>query len=324
MKEEFQKNKLSKLDNISITAFRIITILNLLLKKPCNDKEINNEFKNELGEERELSKDTICIYLNTLRFLGCEISRPTKKNGYKYILKSPPFKLHLSKDEINTLAEIRKFISTLGDWKTALETDRIFNNLLNYFTPETKKFFMSAKKTALKREVSVENFFQEIKQLEMYCKHQKIITLVYDSPASGGKNITIKAEKLSIENGAYYLWGYNNKIEASMSLRIDRILDIKSVNLHSTDEIKPMAIIVKYKLKDSFPLSSEISENESIISKANNELLIEAAVTNKFNFFQKVLSYGDKCTVLHPEEIRSEVENKLKTIRQLYNEKDSV
>ncbi len=321
MQEGFKKLRSIKLDNISVTAFRIITILNMLLKTSCDDKQINETLKEEIGGVRELSKDTICIYLNTLRLLGCEITRPVKSNGYKYILKSHPFKLFLTKDEIDMLVNIRKYISTLNDWKTALEVDRLFNTLLDYFVSDTKNFFLSAKKTSLKREISSENFFQEIKQLENYCKNNKIITLVYNSPESGEKNITIKAEKIIMESGAFYLLGYNRELETTMQLRIDRIMDIKSVNFHNNN-INPKAILVKYKLKDCCPLSCRISENEAIVDKVNNELIIEAVVSNKFNFFQKVLSYGNKCIILHPREIREEISSKLKKMRLLYSDID--
>lgn len=323
MQEGFKKFKCNKLDNISVTAFRIITILNMLLENPCNDKEINKKLKENIGGERELSKDTICIYLNTLRLLGCEIARPAKSNGYKYVLKSHPFKLFLTKDEIDTLVEIRKYISTLCDWKAAVEIDKLFNSLLDYFVSDTKNFFLSAKKTSLKREISSENFFHEIKQLENYCKHNKVVTLVYNSPDSGEKNITIRAEKITLENGAFYLCGYDRELETSIHLRIDRILDIKSVNLYKSD-IKPKSILVKYKLKNFCPFSCGLSENESIIHKKPDELIIEAMVTNKFKFLQKILSYGNSCTILQPQEIKEEIITKLKNMHSLYTDTDCV
>jgi len=319
------KNKITyKIDNISVTAFRIISILNMLLNNSCNDEEINSQLKRDIDNARDLSKDTICIYLNTLRVLGCDITRPAKNNNYKYILKSHPFKLSLEKDEIETLVEIRKYISTLCDWKAAIEVDKLFSNLLDYFSTDTKNFFISAKKTSLKREINSENFFHEIKQLENYCKQNKVITLLYNSPESGEKNITIMLDKITMENGAFYLWGYNEELESTMYLRVDRIVDIKSVNLHKKN-IKPKSILVKYKLKGCCPLSCGILENESIIEKtSDNELIIEAVVTNKFNFFQKILSYGDKCTILQPAEIKKELISKLKNMQLLYSETEYV
>lgn len=319
MQEGLKKVKSNKLDNISITAFRIISILNLLFEGPCNDKQINEKINKEIGGERELSKDTICIYLNTLRLLGCEITRPIKSNGFKYILKTHPFKLCPSKNEIDTLIEIRKYISSLCDWKAALRTDKLFSNLIDYFALQTRDFFLSAKKTSLKREITSENFFYEIKQLENYCKQDKIITLVYDSPESGEKNIIMKAEKISLENGAFYILGYSQELETSLSLRIDRILGIKSVSLNKTD-IKPKATLVRYKVKETCHILYEIEENESIVEKNDDEFIIEAFITNKFKFFQKILSSSNKCIILSPRETKDEYKKKLEKMLLFYSD----
>ncbi len=321
MQKGFKKPKSNKLDNISVTAFRIISILNLLLEGPCDDEQINDKINEEAGGARKLSKDTICIYLNTLRRLGCEITRPVKSNGFKYILKTHPFKLALTKDEIDTLLEIRKYISALCDWEAALRTDKLFNSLIDQFVPETKDFFLAAKKTSLKREINSENFFYEVKQLENYCKQNKIINLVYDSLESGEKVITLKAEKISLESGAFYICGYSRELETTMSLRIDRIVNIKSVNIHESD-IKPSSTLVRYKFKSYRPAMYEIEENEAIVERNNDELIIEAAVTNKFKFFQKLLSYSNKCTIISPEKVKNEYEKKLEKMLLLYSDVD--
>jgi len=112
---ESNKPVSKEFDNISITAFRIISMLNMLLQEPLSDDELNEKLQTNIQGSRNLSKDTICIYINTLRAIGCEISRPSKKNEYKYVLKTHPFKLIISNDEISTIIEVRKYISSLKD-----------------------------------------------------------------------------------------------------------------------------------------------------------------------------------------------------------------
>ena len=319
MQNGFESLKASKQDNISVTAFRIISILNMLLKQSCNDKQINQRLAEEIEGTRDLSKDTICIYLNTLRLLGCVITRPTKKNDYKYILKTHPFKLSIDSNEIDTLIEIRKHVSVLCEWQTALEFDRVFNHLLEYFADDTKESFLSTKQSILKRELNAENFFHELRQFENYCAHKKLITLVYNSAESGEKNISLIADKITMENGAFYLYGYKKNSEENICLRIDKILNIKSISLHKY-EVKPKSIKVRYKLAACCPLSCEISENESMIERNDEWMVIEAVVTNKFKFFQKILSYGNKCTILSPKEIKEELVSKLKKMNRLYSD----
>ena len=318
MQNEFQRSDYSELDNISLTALRIIYIFNMLLKSPCDDKEINLKLKEKIEDSRELSKDTICIYLHTLRLLGCVISRPTRTNNFKYVMLLHPFKFHLTKKEVETLMELRKYVSSLGEWKTAVEIDDLFDTISAHLNPSTKKLFHSTQKSFLRREITADNFFQDIKQLEKYCKQSKTLTLLYNSPESGEKNIILTAEKITMENGAFYIWGYNEDMATTMYLRLDRILDIKSVSMRN-NKIKPKYFTVKYKLQGK-SACAVLFEEDFIVEKKENEIIIESKVRNKFRFFQKILSYGNECTILEPQEIKEELADKLKNMLRLYND----
>lgn len=302
MENQKQRVDLPERDNISLTALRILYIFKMLLKSPCDDSDINTNLKNKIKDSRNLSKDTICIYLNTLRLLGCNISRSKRNNNYKYTLVSHPFGISLSKNEVDTLIELRKYISTLCEWKTAIEVDNLYNKLYKHLDPYSKKFFSSTKKHFLKREIFFDDIYQDIKQLEKYCRQNKTIMIIYDSPESGEKNITLNAEKITMENSAFYLWGYSQEHKATMYLRLDRIKDIKSVSLKNIKpEQKPLK--VKYQL---------------------NGKLIEADVNNKFRFFQEVLSHGSQCYIIEPQEVRQEMLNMLKSMLVLYEDDSMV
>ncbi|OGI03524.1 MAG: hypothetical protein A2Y25_11055 [Candidatus Melainabacteria bacterium GWF2_37_15] len=318
MQNQFQRSDYSELDNISLTALRIIYIFNMLLKSPCDDKEINQKLKEQIEDSRELSKDTICIYLHTLRLLGCAITRPTRTNNFKYVLLLHPFKFHITKKEMETLMELRKYVSSLCEWKTAVEIDDLFDTISAHLTPSTKKLFHSTQKSSLSREITSNTFFHDIKQLEKYCKQNKTLTLLYNSPESGEKNITLAAEKITMENGAFYIWGYNEDTETTMYLRLDRILDIKSVSLRK-NKIKPKLFTVKYKLQGK-STCEVLSEEDFILEKKENEIIVESKVRNKFRFFQKILSYGNECTIIDPPELKEEITTKLKNMLRLYND----
>jgi len=317
----FENKKLDSknLDNISITAFRILSILNILLKEPLSEDDINQKIQENIEGARSLSNDTICIYINTLRSIGCEISRPSKNTDYKYILKSHPFKLNLSSDEINTIIEIRKYISTLGNWKLAVEIDDLFNQILNLINPESKKNFLSAKKSTLCRETNIENILPELNLIEKYCNQNKDIMLIYDSPNSGEKEIWIKAEKLTLENGSFYVWGYNDVLNETLYLRLDRIKSIKTVNIKEKNKLnKPFE--VKYKLTGGSAFSFVPSESEKILEKTDTALIVQAKINNKFKFIQNTLSYGPDCIILSPENIRKEIILKLKMMAEIHKD----
>jgi len=315
---ENRKLASKNIDNISITAYRILSILNILLKEPLSDHDINQKLQENIEGSRSLSNDTLCIYINTLRSLGCEISRPSKNTGYKYVLKSHPFKLNLSLDEINTIIEIRKYISTLGNWKLAVEIDDLFNQIFDSINAESKKTFLSIKKSVLCREVNIENILPELNLIEKYCTQNADVVLLYNSPNSGEKEICLNADKLTLENGSFYLWGHNYELNETLYLRLDRIKSIKAVNIKGKN-ISSRGFEVKYKLTGDSILTFVPSENEKILEKNDKELIISAKVKNKFKFIQNALSYGFDCQIISPENLRKEIIFKLKSMAEIYN-----
>ena len=52
------------------------------------------------------SSDILRIDLNTLKTMGCEISRSVRKTGYKYILTKHPFELRIEDFELNLLKKL--------------------------------------------------------------------------------------------------------------------------------------------------------------------------------------------------------------------------
>lgn len=313
-----KKTNSKNLDNISITAFRILAILNSLLKEPLSEDEINQKIQENIEGARSLSNDTICIYINTLRSIGCEISRPSKNNDYRYVLKSHPFKLSLSTVDVNTIIEIRKYISTLGNWKMAVEVDDLFSQIINLINEESKKYFLSVKKTSLVRETNIENILPELNLIEKYCQQNKDIVILYDSPNSGEKEISVKAEKLSLENGSFYLWGYNDELNETLYLRLDRIKSIKVINIKEKSK-KNKTFEVKFKLTGGSAVSFVPSEFEKILEKNDTDLIVQSNVNNKFKFIQNTLSYGADCTIISPENIRKEIILKLKMMAKIHN-----
>ena len=93
---------------ISLTGVRAIVLLAFLNTKPCTFEEIKEFFISSNIVDREYSIDTIRIDLNTLKYIGCEISKATKRTNNKYVLLSHPFQLTFNEDEIATLAKIYK------------------------------------------------------------------------------------------------------------------------------------------------------------------------------------------------------------------------
>lgn len=311
--------KSKDIDSISVTAYRILSILNMLLISPCSDKEINEKLQKDIIGARSLSQDTICIYINTLRAIGCEISRPSKNTDFKYVLKNNPFKLKLSEQEINAIVKIRKYASTLDNWELNLEFDLIRKTLFQqHLHSDTLKQMEQLEKTILHR---YKNNIQHqlINSLEKYCNKKLTLLINYNSPISGEKQIKMSVDKLSFENGAFYLWGYNLDVEENQYLRIDKIKEIQAINIKNNKYVQK-TYTVKYKLSGISAIMFTPGSDEAIIHKDNKEITVEATSKSKFKIIQNILTYGADCTVISPEEIKEEVIAKLKSAYNSYKE----
>ena len=321
MKYNLGIRDLKDLDNISVTGYRIITILKMLLNKPCSDTDINERLKKDILGARDLSRDTICIYINTLRAIGCVISRPSKNTGYKYILKSHPFTLNFNEEEFNGLFNILKNISCFNDWNLMVDIDTLFKTIRDNLSPESRKLMgFATKPRFLNTDSKVEH--KILHSLEKYCKEKRTILLKYLSPESGEKLVEVIADKISFENCALYLWCYNLELDETQYLRIDRIKDIKVVNLSKTN-YKSKLCTIKYKLTGISGLTYVPAIDEKIIERTDKEIIIEAKVRNKFRYVQKILYYGSDCTLIDPETLKHEIIAKLESMLCIYNKPEA-
>ena len=103
---------------ISLTAYRAVKLLELLIEKPCSGDDIIEYFKQDNITENCANKDTLRITLNSLKAVGCQIKRPSVKTNYCYVLENYPFKICLSKENLTILDKIRNNILNMRDMLT--------------------------------------------------------------------------------------------------------------------------------------------------------------------------------------------------------------
>lgn len=311
------KKPLKPIDNTSLTGYRLMAILCMLKERPHTDVEINDNLKKDINLSRSISKDSICLYVNTLRALGCQITRPSKKNGFNYILKDHPFKLNLNDQEIKSLIEVKKYVSNLSDLEISCNFDKFLNTVCNFLEEDNKKLIIKQCKI-VSREIDYTLKTELIKELEYHCSKNSVISILYQSPSGNNSDIRLLTEYLKYDNGALYLWGYNIDIEETQYLRVDRIESVKELVIKDIEPIKQPLTVV-FKLFGMFSTSYNPDENEKIIGRDSDSITIETKMKNRFLLIQKILSFGIDCEVIQPEELKNEIIKRLKSMVYLYN-----
>ena len=104
---------------------------------------------------------------------------------------------------------------------------------------------MILSKTALREEENIKNasplckINNEILQtLISACRRKDEITILYNSPSSSKKEIDVLTDKLYIANNKIYLSGISSKYNKTARFLVSRILQIPTIKLTKTIEIK--------------------------------------------------------------------------------------
>ena len=296
---------------ISLTGYRTLFVLKLLLEKSRTVEELTELLKNNKLTNKSFSKDTVRVTINTLKSAGCVISRPSNKNNFHYELISHPFNLTLSKNEVDTFIKLRERLFEDMSWEDIL----ILNDLY-------KKIF------SLTENSDYINCINETKPLNSI---NKKLLYEFSNPNIAGKKIQINylstnncEENLDIipyeiknENGRLYLWCYIFKYKMKNLLNLEKI---KKINLISTEKysVENNEYTVIYKLSGVSMLDFHLKDYETIIEKTNDYILVKADVKNEFWFIQRILQFCGNFQIISPDFFKEKLINKVKNIRKLY------
>ena len=301
-----------ELENINKTGQKCLFILKKLLERPLTDFEINEilNFK--------FSKDTISLYINTLRAIGCVIARPAIKTNYKYKLESHPFKIELSEQDLKQLIYIRLCLAQTTNWRFLVDIDSFFLEIIHLF--QTNKAEDTMNKISNLERLLVVNSKDEAKKvftLDNYCRGNYKITISYNSIKTGFKFYELIPKYISCENNTLYLWSINLENNQNQYFRLDRIIDIVSEE-ELSEEVEAENIKAKYRLTGTSAIlfKPDYFQKISVIDEQTIE--VEEKVYSNFHFFQKVLTFGAECTILEPLELRKEFIEVLKNIKGVY------
>jgi predicted DNA-binding transcriptional regulator YafY len=302
-----------ELCQISLTGLRALILFGLLVKEPQSLEDIRKTFLQHNVIDESSSNDILRIDLNTLRVMGCKITRADKSTNFKYRLLEHPFSLNITDEEIGVIRRAYKKIKEEADIPTLIQYDDLFRKISNYITDETIKEKILG--------ISVLKSYKSefLNELITDCQNNSILTLEYKSPASkNSKIIEIAVRKIIFQNDKIYLWGNDINSGEGLSLHVKRIIKIilRKSNEGGFPGAKP--VCVRF-LLSNFGLSG-LDDSETIIERRDDgKYLIEGNYHNKFYAVQRILSLGSACTVTEPAEFRADIIAILKEMRNMYN-----
>lgn len=300
----------TELNQISLTGTRALALVGLLIVAPRSLEEIREAFiKMKIMEESQ-SDDILRIDINTLKIMGCEISRASAKTNYKYVLGKHPFALKVTKDEVNAFKKAYKKVKETKDIKLLLGYDILFRKIASCCEPESREWLLGISDL---RHYNLDL----IKDLMLDCRQQRVLDLIYVNPTvkKDAKKEVI-AQNLIMQNDKVYLCSYDLEKEKTLFLNLRRIKSIIARKLQKGG-VEPVLLKVKFHLKG---LGIEtLSDNEKIVEQKEDGYIVEGNYYTEFLAVQRILSFGADCTVIEPKSFKDTVVSKLREMREIYD-----
>lgn len=306
--QEFLTNNTVNCNLMSLTGYRTLVILSELMQSPKTNDEINESLMNNQYVKEKFSSDTLRIYINSLRAIGCEITSANKSNTKKYKLVTHPFAYDIPKSQLKALSKLYKSIYDEIDIKEIIDIENFFAKLSNSLKNDQSKEFL--------KNLSVLKGIDKdiLNDLIIHCKNKNQIIILYNSPKSGNKMIEIIADKLSFKSEKLYFWGNNLTHKEYSYFVLDRILKICKIKINKSNEkFMPQKVIYEVYDKNYIP-----EDDERILESSKNKLLIEASAKNDFSLMQKILNMASDCKVIEPENFKLKLINSLKSMENIY------
>lgn len=307
---EFMKNNTVTYNLMSFSGFKGLLIFSLLLEGPKTYAELQKALEEHPYLHESVSIDTLRIYLNSLKKVGFSIDKITKNHVTKHYISNIPFSLKITDKQVKSMTKLYKSITKSIDLDDFIVLQSFFNKLSKYILNEDlRNSFMYDSPLA--------NIDPELlKNLIKHTNNNDEIEILYNSPNSGKKVITILADKLNISNDKLYLYGFNSEYQNYSSFLVMHILKILSVNLKKRTLDLPVLTVV-YELDSDFE-DFELLDCEKILSKSKNKYTVEISSKSKFDIVQRILFFANKCKVISPTDFQQEIINYLRRMKEGY------
>lgn len=309
--EQYKYQGENKKQWISLTGYRTLFVLRLLMEKQRTMEELISILGKNEYTRKSLSKDTVRLTMNTLKNAGCKITRPSKSNGYSYELISHPFVLNISEEELNAFLRLREVVSQ----SFSLEEVLCLNDLYK------KIFSLTENVEQTEAEENSKPLCGVDKRILSELLNKKLISrkiqIKYNSVTDGVEDLEVIPRKITYENGKVYLNCYNFKYENNSVLNIERIIEIKKIDLFKKYDINKSYDVIFEVFGDS-AINFEVKDNEKILENKENYYKVVANVTNEFFFIQRLFLLGSDFKIKSPDFFREKLINRVKMIQSRY------
>jgi predicted DNA-binding transcriptional regulator YafY len=315
------------------TAYRIYKLLHWLMEAPLSVPALNEKFCADPLIGKPLSTDSIWLYVNTLKALGCKIRRPSPKNCFCYELLSHPFGLHLTDRHFDILSQAKAYAQQHFSHQEVLTLDRLLKKIVSQSAQHSAKEAIE-QLFAKSRSYDYQESEAHLRRLEDAIEREDLLQLTYSSPMRGKEVLTFLPERLFYEQGVVYVRGERIGQPDPSNLRLERILGILPLQDEETRQAllrkREQTCWVHLQLRLAEDFSAEdfqgfgLSENQGVYEehiearKDEPVSLVRLRVRETFYLKQRLLACEYPFQILEPSSLREDLQKTLEAMWRIY------
>ncbi len=295
------------------SVFKALLVFEMLLEGPITLDEIQRKLSEYKNFKSDISKDSIRVYINSFKSVGCTVKRQLtkeKRRQYVHFIPDNPFRPSISATQIDQFFNIYDIIMYNETFENFLQFHQLTKTLDECF--KNDDFHEKFLKHSL-----IENLdFQLLKDLNKCCQNKELVTVLYSSPRSKEKEIPIIAHNMVFQNYKLYLAGFGKEYNQDAIFLTDRIIKITNREPVDDKESNP-----NNKFEIVFELynpSTELLENEEIISQTETTRTVLHKTTNKILSTQRFMQLASTCKIISPQEYKEFFISHLKSTAKVY------
>ena len=309
------KSKEVSYNAIFFSAYKALAIFKMLSESPKTQDEIINGIAALPFVKSSISKDTLRAYFKSMEQFGFVISKElTHKSHrqYTFSIVDSPFRPKINKIQIKRFFEIYEMLMYNSTFKEFIDVD-VFCRKLDKIL-QNSDFSEAYQKHSILKNTAVETLYS----LQQCCEDNSVVTVYYDSPKSGKKNISIIAHELIIQNYKPYLKGFGLEYNEEAIFYLNRILKIVSIepreNVNIPEKSEKTIIYELYNPK------IDLESNEELISDDGKVRVVSLSADNSILSLQRLMQLGTDIKIIAPEIYKKNFIEILKAIKEVYND----
>ncbi|MBB6214501.1 putative DNA-binding transcriptional regulator YafY [Anaerosolibacter carboniphilus] len=306
---------------------RLISIIMVLLER----KKIS---ATKLAEMFEVTPRTIYRDIETISLAGIPIVTYPGANGGIGIMEE--YKLD---KKLFTTSDITTLLIGLGSISSTLSSEEIVNTLAKVkgLIPAEQFRDIELKSSQITIDLTPwagnKNLQPNLEQIKRALNESKCLSFKYSDRSGKKSSRKVEPYKLVLKETNWYLQGYCISKKDFRTFKLSRISALEIMEemfiprefhakpLGEVDWIKNRSITIKLLVDES--LRERMVEHcgeENIEPDENNKLIVHFPFVEDELGYNLLLSFGDKCECLEPENIRMEVIQRIKKILEVYKQ----